>query len=189
MIVVLLILALAAAVVIAYLILTWAAAALHHGRHEQREQAAEAEAKAFVAELRGQPAPGKTIYTDQNVWLPRTPQLLTPSRQPTEAELDEWKARWLAAQGGPVEVLDDEDDLYDLCAGCRGHNHCDGAVETCCCTCGWGEDWDEEDENEEPDPFHTPAPDEDSFVSALMSLPVEDIDLAFSTGQFPAVTS
>ena len=47
-------------------------AVTHHGRHEHCERAGEAEAKAFVAELRGLPAPGLDIYTDRNVWLPRT---------------------------------------------------------------------------------------------------------------------
>lgn len=248
-------------IVIAYIVITVAAAAImRHGRSEpapparhvapaerrrvfertEKPMGDKAQREAAYGELREIPEPGKDYISDRTVLLPWTAQAADlapfpppPAWTPSTAELDELKERFLAAQGGPVEVLppdehaitdeqfeqakqdvierygtippslqrvidhggrfarvhpdvkfnarpllsDEDDEVYYLCAGCRNRAHCDGADEDCVCTCTWPADWDEEDENEEPDPF----------VSALLSLPVDQLDEAFSTGQFPAV--
>ena len=73
-------------------------AATRHGRHVREfdrdlDQACGYEAGS--GELRELPAPGETIYTDHNVWLPRTPQTSpagpVPGEEPrlrTERQLD-----------------------------------------------------------------------------------------------------
>ena len=149
------------------LIHAWARTA-RHAPDPELAQPSEADVTDWLGELREVPEPGKDIYTDHAVRLPWTPQVA--ERLATDTDVRNASA---------------EDDTYDLCAGCRGHDHCDGDVEFCCCTCGWDEDEDWAEEHDEP----AHAPGDDVFVSALLSLPVEDIDLAFATGQFPAVTA
>lgn len=130
----------------------WAAAAWHRatrpqpgsGTHERRDvprvfdrtlppAGDKAQREAAYDTLRELPAPGMTIYTDRNVWLPRTPQLAEPG-PPIVASLTDVPDR----RHGAAERLATDTDVRAIAAvlpawvieALNGHDGVDACVES-----------------------------------------------------------